>query len=235
MLNEIYEYIKSFSNLFYPELCISCHQKEREVYDSFCFDCFAKLPFTNFKNFRDNEFTDHFRSKKYIETGNSLFFFVKQGHVQKLIQELKYKNKPHFGLKLGNIMGETNYGKFIRENIDIIVPVPLHKNKEIKRGYNQSQMFAQGLSKSTGKTLSVKNMIRTKNTSTQTKMNREQRLANLKNAFSILHPEEYRDKHILIVDDVLTTGSTLLECAFALKNVSGIKISLATIAMGEPI
>jgi ComF family protein len=167
--------------------------------------------------------------------GNALFFFVKQGIVQGLIQELKYKNKPQYGIILGEIMGETRFGDAIKENADIIIPVPLHKSKENKRGYNQSKMFAQGLSNSTGKPISINNLIRTKNTSTQTKMNREQRIENLKNAFEVSDAEEFTGKHILLVDDVLTTGSTLLECASVINQIPQIKISFATIAMGEPV
>ena len=235
MLKTIREYLNGFLDLFYPDLCIACHENEKEVHDAFCFDCYSKLPFTNFDDFKDNEFTAHFKGKLEIETGNALFFFVKQGIVQELIQELKYKNMSHYGIKLGEIMGETSFGNNLKENIDLIVPVPLHKKKESKRGYNQSEMFAKGLSKSTGRPISVKNLIRTKNTSTQTKMNREQRINNLKNAFKIYTPEEFRGKHILLVDDVLTTGSTLLECASVIKNIPDVKISFATIAMGEPV
>ncbi len=231
----IKEYFNSFLNLFYPDNCIACHVNEKEIYEAFCFECYSKLPFTDFDNFANNEFTNHFKGKMQVEMGNAIFFFVKNGIVQELIQELKYRNRPRYGMKLGEIMADTRFGNVIKEKIELIIPVPLHKKKELKRGYNQSEMFAKGISLKTGIPLSTDNLIRIKNTSTQTKMNREQRLNNLKNAFKINNPEKIQGKHILLVDDVLTTGSTLLECAYEIKNIPDVKISFATIAMGEPV
>ncbi len=235
MKNKLVEYINNFIDLFYPDLCIACHKEDKEIYDAFCFNCYAKLPFTGFDDFTNNDFTSHFKGKLNIEMGNALFFFVKEGIVQNLIKELKYKHMPQYGIKLGEIMGATKFGQELKQSIDLIIPVPLHKKKERQRGYNQSLMFAQGLSKSINKPVSSNNLQRTKNTSTQTKMNREQRIDNLHNAFRLFAPSEFENKHILIVDDVLTTGSTLLECASAFRNIQGINISFATIAMGETV
>jgi ComF family protein len=235
MLKIIQEYIKSFSHLFYPELCLGCQENDREIEDAFCLECYANLPFTNQANIINNEFINHFNGKINIEHGAALFYFVKQGMVQEIIQQLKYLNKPQYGIKMGEIFGKIIKNSTCFKSIDAIIPVPLHKKKEQERGYNQSNKFAQGLSNSLNIPFFSNNLIRVKYTSTQTKMNREERILNLNSAFMINNPEFLEGKHLLLIDDVLTTGATLLECALQLKTIKGVKISMATIGMGEPV
>ena len=229
----IKEYIDSLVYLFYPDLCIICNKNDREVHDIFCLECYSKLPFTNQTNTTTNRFTQHFEGKIDIEHGAALFYFVKQGSVQALIQDIKYKNKPQYGVLIGELFGHTLTSGTTFKNIDLIVPVPLFKEKEAERGYNQSLKFAVGISKITSIPIAQSNLIRTRHTNTQTKMNREQRLENLKDAFTVQDPKSFENKHILLVDDVLTTGATLLECGKQILECKNTRISMATIAMGE--
>ncbi len=233
MLKFIKEYWDSFLYLFYPDLCIICNNNDREVHDTFCFDCYAQLPFTYQGTALNNDFMQHFAGKINIQHGASLFYFIKQGMVQGIIQDLKYRNKPQYGIKMGEIFGASIKEDSFFKNIDAIVPIPLYKSKEIQRGYNQSSKFAEGISKVLSIPIISNNLIRIRHTNTQTKMTREERLVNLKNAFTVKNSQLFEEKHILLVDDVLTTGTTLLECGKKILECKDSKISMATIAMGE--
>lgn len=235
MLQQIKEFTKSFLHLVYPELCIACNKNLPDTNDMFCLDCFTELPFYNFKDFKNNEFSEHFKGKFNLEFGVAMFYFVKSGKIQNIIKQFKYHGKENYAVMMGELFGklfaETDFAK----NIDIIVPVPLHPKKEAIRGYNQSEKFASGITKTLNIPVNSTNLIRIKNTITQTKMNNESRIKNMLNAFSLIDSDLFVGKHILIVDDVLTTGSTLYECAKILDQIAGTKISMATIAIGDLI
>jgi ComF family protein len=235
MLHNINKYLKSFLHLVYPDLCIACNKRTTDVNETFCLDCYTELPFTHHYDLKVNEFADHFKGKIGICFATSLFYFVKTGVVQNIVKQLKYNDKEDYGIKLGQLFGASLQNSELVSSIDLIVPVPLHKKKESKRGYNQSQKFAEGISKWLNIPVSKGNLIRVKNTLTQTKMNNEARIKNMQNAFSVENTLEFENKHVLLVDDVLTTGSTLLACAVTLKDIHGITISMATIAMGETV
>ncbi len=233
MDNTIKQYLKGIINMIYPELCIACNNQDREANEAFCIDCYSELPFTNQCMLKNNTFKEHFKGKIKIEHGAALFFFVKKGIIQRLIQELKYKNNPKIGVMLGSMLGleiakSPYFGK-----IDLVVPVPLHPQKKAKRGYNQSEKIVTGIVKTLGAKICTNNLVRVKNTTTQTQMNREQRISNLENAFMINDKSKFENKNILLVDDVLTTGSTLLESSKILRNIDGLKLNFATLAMGE--
>ena len=229
------EIFSSLVHLIYPELCIACNKRTRDILDAFCFDCYTELPFTHFTNLTDNEFKDHFKGKISISFGASLFYFIKTGVIQNIIKQLKYHNKDFYGIKLGILFGTTFLESDLSKSVSVIVPVPLHKRKQARRGYNQSRMIAEGIGSVFNVPVDCNNLIRVKNTMTQTKMDNEARIKNVHDAFSVLKPNEFQDKHVLLVDDVLTTGSTLLECANTLKDIAGISISMATIAIGETV
>ncbi len=233
VLNIVNQFVKGIIHLIYPQLCAVCKYQEIETNEIFCIDCFSKLPFTSQCQLKKNIFKDNFKGKIKIEHGASLLFFVKQGIVQELIHDLKYNNKPDIGIKMGKILGYEILKSPYFGKIDFIVPVPLHRQKKSTRGYNQSEKIALGISNITGSKIISKNIIRTKNTATQTKMNQEQRSKNVSGAFTSKDPSIFKNKHVLIVDDVLTTGSTLLECSKPIRNIEGIKLSFATLAMGE--
>ncbi len=227
------KFVEGITHLIYPQLCAICNSEEVCVNDTFCIDCFSELPFTNQCQLKQNTFKEHFEGKVKIIHGASLLFFVKQGIIQRLIHDLKYKNKPDIGIKMGKILGyeilkSPHFGK-----IDFVVPVPLHRRKKSIRGYNQSQKIALGVSNIIGSKTVTENIVRVKNTATQTKMNLEQRSQNVDDAFTSNNQSIFKNKHVLIVDDVLTTGSTLLECSKPLRKIQGVKLSFATLAMGE--
>lgn len=235
MLQQIKEVAKSFLHLIYPDLCIACNKNLPDTNEMFCLDCFTELPFYNFVDFKNNEFTEHFRGKFNLEYGVAMFYFVKSGKVQNIIKQFKYHGKENYAIKMGELFGKLFAETEFVKSIDLIVPVPLHPKKEAIRGYNQSEKFALGINKVLNIPVNSNNLMRIKNTITQTKMNNESRIKNMQNAFSLLDNDIFIGKHILIVDDVLTTGSTMYECAKILNQIGGTKISMATIAIGDLI
>ena len=222
-------------HLLFPELCIACNKRIYFTQDAFCIDCYLDFPFTRFTDISDNDFTDHFRGKLKLNYGAALFFFVKRGAVQKMIGNLKYYKKSDHGLKLGRLFGNTYLDTPMSSDIDIIVPVPLHEKKQSARGYNQSERIAKGIASVFDMPVSENNLIRKKNTRTQTRLSTEDRQENIRDAFFLKDKSEFQNKHVLLIDDVLTTGSTLAGCAEVLESVKGIKISMATIAMGDVV
>jgi len=170
-----------------------------------------------------------FWGKLLIKKASAFYFFKKGSRVQQLLHKLKYKNHPEVGIYIGKL-----YGKKLSENNidlpDIIVPIPLHKKKKQKRGYNQSEMFGIGLSESMGIPLDTKNFIRTIFTETQTKKNKLSRWENVSEVFYCVNTDIFKNKHILLIDDVITTGSTIEASAQKLLQIEGVSISIACIA-----
>ncbi len=222
-----------FVSLFYPQLCLSCGKNITPDKDAICITCQFKLPKTGFHLEKENLFTDRFWGRIRIESGTAFYHFAKGGRVQHLIHNLKYKGKYEVGIKLGNLYGAALKKSPLYETIDIIIPVPLHPKKELKRGYNQSDMFAKGLSEAMEVDWKKNILIRTKMTETQTKKTRLERLENVQDVFKINNSEILENKHVLIVDDVLTTGATLEACATKILEISNAKVSLATIAFAN--
>jgi len=222
-----------FVSLFYPQLCLSCGKNITPDRDAICISCQVKLPKTGFHLEKENSFTDRFWGRVNIESGASFYHFAKGGRVQHLIHNLKYKGRYEVGVKLGNLYGKALKKSPLYRNIDVIIPVPLHPKKELKRGYNQSDMFAKGLSETMEVEWKKNILISTKMSETQTKKSRLERLENVKDVFKINDVDFLKDKHVLIVDDVLTTGATLEACTMKILEIPGTKVSLATIAFAN--
>jgi ComF family protein len=189
------------------------------------------MPRTNFHRQKDNPVEKRFWGKADIFRATSFFFFQKGSPFQKLIHDLKYKGNKESGEVLGKYAAAdlTENEDFC--SVDIIVPVPLHPNKLRKRGYNQSEWIARGMAAVLQKPVDVQNLFRAIENPTQTKKSVYERFQNTEGIFQLKNPQLFENKHILIVDDVLTTGSTLEACALPMKNINGIKISLFTLAV----
>jgi ComF family protein len=159
-----------------------------------------------------------------------LYLFNKGGKIQHLIHQLKYRGKKEIGISLGKIYGQELKISPLFSLSTVIVPVPLHKNKLKKRGYNQSEAFAQGLAESMGIENYADALIRTHLTQTQTKKSRYERWQNVEEIFQVIAPDKLEGKHVLLVDDVVTTGSTLEACANKILDIPNTKVSVVTIA-----
>lgn len=215
----------------YPNRCPFCKTKLLTEEKGVCLHCIYKLPKTN--NFdKWNNFGETLLAGRFpFERVATFSFFTKEGLIQALIHHLKYKNKPHIGNLLGALFGADLQDSEFIATIDIIVPVPLHPKKQIKRGYNQAASFAEGISEATSIPVSTNQLIRSIDNPTQTKRSKTERWENVQGIFDVTDTNAFHNKHVLLVDDVITTGSTLEACAVALLKCSNIKISVATIGI----
>ncbi len=225
----IKQFKKDFTSLFYPNLCLACRKQSVDE-EIICTKCELELPETNFHHQPDNALEERFWGRLEIQHGAAQYFFSKTNVVQELIYQLKYASKPQVGEILGEWYGnELATSRF--SEIDCIIPIPLHPTKQYKRGYNQSAKIAKGLSKTMNKPFYEHAIIRTINTETQTKKSKVERFNNVKNAFQIKQPELIRNKHILLVDDVITTGATIEACAIKALEIENVKISIASLGI----
>lgn len=226
------EYITDMIGLIYPKICMACDRPLLKHEESLCTFCIYSLPKTNFHTQYDNPVSRLFWGKTDIEGAASYFHFEKGGHVQQLIHRFKYKGFKEIGIEVGKHYGTELKNAAPFKNADIIVPVPLHKSKQRKRGYNQSEFFAAGLSHAMQIPTDFTSLFRAKATETQTRKSRFERYENVESIFQLKANHPLSGKHILLVDDVVTTGSTLEACCRALKD-EGNKVSVVTMAYAK--
>lgn len=221
---------EDFLSLIYPRICMSCGKSLFKYEHCICTFCMYHLPRTNFHLEEDNAVSRLFWGKAPVHSAASLFFFYKGGRVQQLMHQLKYKGQKDIGIFLGKLYGKELLKSPLFNTVKYIVPVPMHPKKEKIRGYNQSEIFACGLSQSMKIPVDTKTLIKTTKTETQTKKSRFSRWENVKEVFEMKDYDHFANKHVLLVDDVITTGSTLESCILNLLKVHGIKISVASLA-----
>ena len=224
-------FLNDLVNIFFPNLCLACGKRYLHSGDLLCFICQRQLPETRMHLNPENQFTDRFWGRVWLQGGAAMYVFQKGGYVQQLIHQLKYQNKPHIGLYLGEKYGRELKKSVIFNAVDLIIPVPIHPIKERKRGYNQSHQFAMGLSRSMKIPFCRHGLIKTTHGGSQTDKGREERYQGLLNSFKVGETKSLEGKHILIVDDVLTTGATLEACANKILEISNTSISMVTIAI----
>ncbi|HTN68893.1 MAG TPA: ComF family protein [Dysgonamonadaceae bacterium] len=222
--------LEEVTHFFFPNCCVVCQVKLLPTEKGVCLQCLYKLPKTN--NFRepDSHCEMLLAGRFPFDRVASFCVLTSDGLLQSIIHELKYNQKPYIGVLMGAIFGKDLLGSKFIETIDEIVPVPLHRKKMVLRGFNQAEAFAQGLSKSTTLPVSIDELIRVIDNPTQTKLSKTQRWKNVEGIFKVRDRKSFENKHLLLVDDVITTGSTLEACAHALLKCKNIKISIATIA-----
>lgn len=223
-----------FLSLLFPRLCVACSQPITFDENFICLNCQATLPETDFHLSKKNPFTERFDGRLPIETAAALFFFTKKSKTQHLIHQIKYDDKREVAFELGRCLGQKLAQQPHFQGIDYIVPVPMHPKKRIKRGFNQADFFANGLSEALQKPVELSVLKKIKMTETQTKMSRLERMSNTEDVFHVTTPSLLSDKNILIVDDVMTSGATLESCANALLEANrSVKINFATIAFAK--
>lgn len=224
-------WLKSFIELFFPNLCLICGESLVTGETQLCLKCQNKIPKTNYHLLPDNPVEKRFWGKVPVASASSFYFFQKGSDYQKIIHELKYRGNKQIGEILGKLAAVDLLENPEYQHIDWIVPVPLHPKKLAKRGYNQSELICNGISAILEKPVNVSNLCRLQENTTQTKKSVYERYKNTKGIFQLKNPQEFRDKHILLVDDVLTTGSTLEACIQTLLIAENIKISVFTLAV----
>ena len=189
------------------------------------------MPKTNYHLLQDNPVEKRFWGKVPVERATSFLFFQKGSDFQKLIHELKYRGNKEVGVTMGKFAAADLLDSDDFKSIDLIVPVPLHEKKEAKRGYNQSEMICNGIAEILGMPVVTDNLYRTAENTTQTRKSVFERYENTQGIFGLKNPAEFEGKHILIVDDVLTTGSTVEACIQALLQAKNTRISVFTLAI----
>ncbi|MDP4203485.1 MAG: ComF family protein [Bacteroidota bacterium] len=218
-------------NLIFPNLCLACNESLVGGEESVCLSCLADLPYTNFHLRQANDIEKRFWGKFPVENATSLYFYKKATTGQHLLHALKYRGEKQLGIILGRQLGSNLRQSSFYNDVDLIVPVPLHPQKCRKRGYNQSECICEGISEAMQIPVNFSNLVRLIENPTQTRKGVYERWENTKGIFGLVDVSVFAGKHILLVDDVLTTGSTLEACASALLQAENIKISVATIAV----
>jgi ComF family protein len=231
MQMEIINGFKSLISLFYPQLCVGCSDTLVGKEQFFCSECFSKLPKTHYRSPTDNLAFDRFLGRVSIQKAAAYLYYNKDGLGQKVVAEIKYRGNMRLGKRIGASLAEDLLPSGFFEDMDFIIPVPLHKKKLRQRGFNQSEMIAQGISGVTGIPVETRTLYRCQANVSQTKKGVYERWKNTQGIFQVKNIECFEDKHLLLVDDVLTTGSTLEACAQALLKCSNVKISILTLAI----
>jgi len=225
--------LKSLRDLLLPRRCIVCGEALSCDESHICFECFENLPLTHFWEWPDNPAYERMAEKVDIESACSLYHFRSGSPYRSINYHIKYSNGRTSGYRLGYLLGQYIAASGAALSADAVIPVPLHWSRLWKRGYNQAEVIARGIADALGISISTKILRRNRRTKTQTKLSNEGKRDNVRGAFSINEVEAKKmlDSgvgHILLVDDVLTTGATLGECASLL--IPRFRVSVATLA-----
>ena len=219
-------------DLFFPNLCVACNESLVKGEEHICMKCVSEIPRTHYHKVKENEIEKRFWGKSRVENATAYFFFEKGSKFQHLLHQLKYRGNKEIGYYLGKVAASELLQNDEYRQIDCVVPVPLHPKRQAKRGYNQSEWIAKGLGEVLGKPLIINNLLRIHESATQTKKSVYERFENTQGIFQVKDSSAFSGKHILLVDDVLTTGSTLEGCMRAFRNIE-VKISVFTLAVAK--
>jgi ComF family protein len=230
-MSYLYDLWDDILSLLFPRLCYACGNHLLRNEKLICTECYILIPRTNYHLVEDNPVSKLFWGRCRIEKASAFSFYTKDSRIKRLIHNLKYKGIREVGLELGKIYGQSLTKSDFLDGIDLIIPVPLHASKKRKRGFNQSDIISTGLSEVTGIPLGTGILERISVSETQTKRSRYDRWINVEGIFNVTDPEKIVGKHILLVDDVITTGSTLESCAAELLKNEGVKVSVAAMAV----
>ena len=223
--------LNNLLDLIFPKLCLLCNEPLMGGEKHFCLKCLCNLPRTGFDYLRENPAMHLFTGKVFINHAAAFLHYERGGHVQQLIHELKYNDNKEIGFRLGRMAGLDYHQAILTDLPDLILPVPLHPRKKKKRGYNQSEWIARGINSVLKLPVDTSSLCRIRANETQTKKQVYDRWLNVQEIFTVVNPEALKGKHILLIDDVITTGSTLGACAEALLTVPGVRVSVLAVAI----
>lgn len=223
--------VRDILRLIFPDLCYHCGEPLVGDERNLCTLCLSKIPWAHNASHPDNDTELRLVGRIHVVAAASLLQFHKGNVTQSIVHQIKYHGNTQLAHQFGLILGEELKASHRFDDIDIVAPVPLHWWRRMRRGYNQSQILAAEVAKVLQCSLSVHNIYRRRHTPTQTHKNRQQRIDNMASAFAVRHPEQFEGKHLLLIDDVLTTGATTEACYHALQSIPNLRISVATLAI----
>lgn len=228
----LFERLRDLFQLFFPETCEVCGNSLRYGEYLLCTDCLLDIPKIHLHNLEHNPAEKIFAGQVQFVRATAFFHYQKHSNFAHLIHKLKYQGREDIGVLLGEMFGDVLKKSGFLNDIDAIVPIPLHDKRLRIRGYNQSEIIAKGISNVSEIQIIDKSVIRAKNTKTQTKKSKEERLKNVQDIFQVIDAQILENKHILILDDVITTGATCISCAETIIKNSNVKaVSFASIAL----
>jgi ComF family protein len=227
--------LADLAGLFFPQACLACHEPLVSGEAQLCTACRTELPYTDYHLLppASNPLARRFWGKLPVRYTLSYLRFLRHGRVQQLLHQLKYQGQSQVGNALGQLYGAELAAAGFGHEFGLIVPVPLHRRKLARRGYNQAEAFATGLAAMLPCPSAAHALRRTEHTASQTRKGRAERWRNVATVFEVAEPSAVTGRHILLVDDVLTTGATLEACGAALLAAGASAVSIATIACAE--
>ncbi len=218
--------------LFYPRICAGCSTPLGTGEETLCLSCLYNLHRTHFHNNRNNPLEQIFWGRVNVKYATALCFYHKESTLQKIIMKLKYHGEKEIGYALGKELGAELLGTEF-ETIDLLLPIPLHPKRLKKRGYNQAEIIANGIAAFLNKPVDTTSVRRVVATQTQTRKNRFDRWLNVENIFEVTQPQLLSGKHLLIIDDIITTGATIESLITTLNELENITCSIACIGMAD--
>ncbi len=224
------EWLEDFLSLFLPNLCAGCDNHLVKGEGCICLHCIMTMPLTGFERYGSNPVMRQFWGQVPIEQATAFATFNKGSALQQMIHRLKYESRPDVGIALGRSFGEQLLRTGWCHPVDIMIPVPLFKGRERLRGYNQAVCIANGMSQVTGIPVDTRSVRRNRNTATQTRKNRFDRSKNVSRVFEAVDSVSLQGKHVLLIDDVITTGSTLVALSEVLLEIPRVRVSVAALA-----
>ena len=229
-------FLQDIFHLFVPRRCPACGGYLIEGERTFCTLCRTNAPLTTHPTEAHNHLLEHLRNEIPVERAAALIAFPKGSGWRKAVHEFKYAGSWRIAMECGEWLGEALAEGGLFYGVDVVVPVPLHRRKLLRRGYNQAEYIAEGVGRALERPCSVGNLVRHTNNPSQALKHTDERWENVEGIFTILHPEEFEGKHILLVDDVITSGATIGSCAREiLRTAPNAKISIATFATAHYI
>lgn len=225
--------LKNLINLFFPHICEACKTPLADNIDVVCVSCRHEFPVTNFHFNDDKAVKNVLYGRVQLENATALLHFSKKGLVQELMHNLKYRGHEHVSKFLGEWLGGELMTIKSYENIDVVVPVPIHPKMKRERGYNQVTKFGVAIAKALNCKYQEDALIKTKHTKRQVFKDRITRFEDAMKRFALGKTQELEGKYILLVDDIITTGATIEACVTYLSEIPGVKISVATMAIAE--
>lgn len=227
-------YFRDVWELFFPSHCAVCGERLEEGEQSICTLCRMEAPLTRYWLEADNPVLERCRDFMPTQRASAFLFFIHQSGWRELIHQFKYRGQWKLAFKMGRWYGRCLRESGLYDDIDLVVPLPLHPLKRWTRGYNQAEYLAEGIARELGVKVDRRSVFRQRNTQSQARKHRQEREKNVENAFRVRHPEKLRGLHLLLVDDVMTTGSTLVSCGKSILEASSdVKLSVAVLAVSS--